>query len=192
MSARLNVEIDQGRCIRGARLAHRRRLRNRRPRGTAATRPARLTLGGTPPRVRTEGQLQSFLDDLESQQFAITTAFLTESYYQWRAETTHRAAETARLRNDLLNRRDYAAIVEAWDGKVQDSVLARHVALHRRAFRHSKADPALGLRYSDLQSPIRIRSGCSASCSTANAIPPLRSMSSLTRHMTERDVEPRS
>lgn len=115
----------------------------------------RLSLGGPPPRVRTEGDLRRFLDDLEAQLFAIRTAYSTEFYYQWRGETTHRAAETARLRNDILNRRDYAAIIEAWDGKVRDSVLARRLALHRRAFRQAKADPALVLRYSDLQVAIQ-------------------------------------
>lgn len=147
--------FHHGRCIHGARLALLAAAVGCGGHADARQAGERLTLGGPPPRVRTEAQLRSFLDDLESQQFAITTALQTESYYQWRGETTHRAAQTARLRNDILNRRDYAAIVEAWEGKVKDSVLARRLFLHRRAFRQSKADPALVLRYSDLQVAIQ-------------------------------------
>lgn len=112
---------------------------------------ARLTLGGPPPPITTEGQLRAFLDDLEDQQFAIGTALALEQYYQWRGETTHRVAQSTRLANDLLNRRDYAAVVDAWLGKVSDNTLARRVALHHRAFLQAKADPALVLAYADLQ-----------------------------------------
>ena len=116
---------------------------------------ARMTLGGPPPTVRTEADLKAFLDDLESQEFAINTALGIETYYQWRGETSHRAAATNALSNDLLNRRDYAAIVNAWQGKVADSTLARRVALHARAFLQAKANPRLVLALSDLQSAIQ-------------------------------------
>jgi peptidyl-dipeptidase A len=116
---------------------------------------ARMTLGGPPPAVRTEADLKAFLDDLESQQFAINTALGIETYYQWRGETTHRAAATNDLANDLLNRPDYAAIVNAWQGKVSDSTLARRVALHARAFLQAKANPRLVLALSNLQSAIQ-------------------------------------
>ncbi len=36
--------------------------------------PTRMTLGGPPPTVRTEADLKAFLDDLETQEFAIYTA----------------------------------------------------------------------------------------------------------------------
>ena len=115
----------------------------------------RMTLGGPPPAVRTEADLKAFLDDLESQQFAINTALGVETYYQWRGETTHRAAATNALANDLLNRRDYASIVNAWQGKVADSALARRVALHARAFMQAKAGPRLVIALSNLQSAIQ-------------------------------------
>ena len=115
----------------------------------------RLTLGGAPPPIQTEAQLRRFLDDLETQEFAIGTAQAVESYYQWRGETTHRVAATTRLANDLLNRRDYAAVVDAWRGKVQDSTLERRLELHQRAFLQAKADPRLVLALSDLQSTLQ-------------------------------------
>jgi peptidyl-dipeptidase A len=155
MSPRLDVEIKRSRWMRGARFALIAAFIGFAGRAAAQQSGQRLTLGGAPPRIRTEGQLRIFLDDLESQQFAINTARLIEAYYQWRGETTHRVAQTARLNNDLLNRRDYAAVVDAWDGKVKDSVLARRVALHRRAFKQSKADPGLVLAFSDLQVAIQ-------------------------------------
>ncbi len=116
---------------------------------------ARMTLGGAPPTVRTEADLKAFLDDLESQEFAINTALGVETYYQWRGETTHRAAATNALANDLLNHRDYAAIVNAWKGKVSDSTLARRVELHARAFLQAKANPRLVLALVTLQSAIQ-------------------------------------
>jgi peptidyl-dipeptidase A len=117
--------------------------------------PTRLTLAGPAPRVTTEQQLRAFLDDLESQQFAIGTALALESYYQWKGEATHRVAQDSRLSNDLLNRRDYAAIVDAWNGKVTDSTLARRVFLHHRAYLQARADPALVLALSDLATAIQ-------------------------------------
>lgn len=127
------------------------------PRGLRAQESVRvrMTLGGPPPAVRTEADLKAFLDDLESQQFAINTALGIETYFQWRGETTHRAAATNALANDLLNRPDYAAIVNAWQGKVSDSTLARRVALHARAFQQAKANPRLVLALSNLQSAIQ-------------------------------------
>ncbi|MFI5248782.1 MAG: hypothetical protein ACHQTF_02365 [Gemmatimonadales bacterium] len=116
---------------------------------------ARMTLGGAPPTVRTQADLKAFLDDLESQEFAINTALGVETYYQWRGETTHRAAATNALANDLLNHRDYAAIVNAWKGKVSDSTLARRVELHARAFLQAKANPRLVLALVTLQSAIQ-------------------------------------
>jgi peptidyl-dipeptidase A len=117
--------------------------------------PTRMTLGGPPPAVHTEAGLRAFLDELETQEFAINTAAGIETYYQWRGETSHRAAATARLANDLLNRPDYAAIVNAWQGKVSDSTLARRVTLHARAFLQAKADPHLVIALTDLQSAIQ-------------------------------------
>ena len=116
---------------------------------------ARMTLGGPPPTVRTEADLKAFLDDLESQEFAINTALGVETYYQWRGETTHRAAATNALANDLLNRPDYAAIVNTWKGKVSDSTLARRVDLHARAFLQAKANPRLVQALVTLQSAIQ-------------------------------------
>jgi peptidyl-dipeptidase A len=121
------------------------------PSAAQDTLPTRLTLGGPPPRVTTESQLRAFLDDLETQEFALNTALALETYYQWRGEPAHRVAETTRLTNDIFNRRDYAAVVDAWQGKVTDSVLARRLALHHRAFLQAKADPSLVLAFSDVQ-----------------------------------------
>jgi peptidyl-dipeptidase A len=126
-----------------------------RPLGAQDAAPTRMTLAGPPPTVRTEADLKAFLDDLESQEFAINTALGIETYYQWRGETSHRAAQTNALANDLLNRPDYAAIVNAWQGKVSDSTLARRVTLHARAFLQAKADPRLVLALASLQSAIQ-------------------------------------
>ena len=115
----------------------------------------RLTLGGRAPAVTTEAELRAFLDDLETQEFAIGTALELETYYQWRGETTHRVAATARLANDLLNRKDYAAVVDAWRGKVKESTLERRLQLHQRAFMQARADPRSVLALSDLQSAIQ-------------------------------------
>lgn len=115
----------------------------------------RMTLGGRPPAVKTEADLRAFLDELETQEFAINTALGIETYYQWRGATTHRVAATTRLANDLLNRPDYAAIVTAWRGKVMDSTLARRLELHERAFLQAQADPRLVLALSDLQSAVQ-------------------------------------
>lgn len=116
---------------------------------------ARLTLGGPPPAIRNEAQLRAFLDELETQQFAIGTALALESYYQWQGKTTHRVAATSRLASDLLSRKDYAAVVDAWRGKVTDSTLERRLELHQRAFLQAKADPRLVLALSDLQSGLQ-------------------------------------
>jgi hypothetical protein len=63
----------------------------------AAPAPARLTLAGPAPKVRTQAELVRFLDDLESQQFLLTNAVTTEAYYQWKGEAHHLTAPFARF-----------------------------------------------------------------------------------------------
>lgn len=123
--------------------------------GDRGASPTRLTLGGKPPAITSETDLRAFLDELESQEFAIGTAANLESYYQWRGETTNRSAQTQRLLNDLLNRPDYAAVVDAWWHKVADSTLERRLELHHRQFLQSKANPTQVIAYSDLQNAIQ-------------------------------------
>ena len=118
---------------------------------------ARLTLGGPAPAVRTEAQLASFLDDLETQEFALNEALVLEEYFQWKGLEPHRVAEDGRLLNDLHSRRDYAAIIERWHGRVTDPVLARRLELHHRDFLQSRVDPALPIELSDLQTALQDR-----------------------------------
>jgi hypothetical protein len=117
--------------------------------------PRRLALGGPAPSVESEAQLRAFLDELEAQEFALGEALGLEAYYQWRGEARHLVAETSRFVNDLRNRRDYAAIVERWRGHVGDPVLARRLELHHLAFLQSRADPALVIALSDLQTEMQ-------------------------------------
>lgn len=116
---------------------------------------ARLTLGGPAPVVRTEAQLRAFLDELEIQEFAISNALNVEQYYQWKGETRHFAGPFARLQADLVSRRDYAAVIERWRGKVRDSTLARRLLLHHRDFLIARADHRLPLRLVDLQAAVQ-------------------------------------
>ena len=120
-----------------------------------ASTAARLTLGGPAPVVRTEAQLRAFLDALEIQEFALTNATNVEQYYQWKGETRHFAGQFARLEADLTSRKDYAAVIEGWGGKVRDSTLARRLFLHHRDFLIARADPRLPLRLVDLQATVQ-------------------------------------
>ncbi len=117
--------------------------------------PTRLALGGAPPRVRTEAELVAFLDEFEAQELMVWEAGLLESYYQWKGETKHFAGPFWRFATDLLSRRDYAAVIERWRGRVSDSTLARRLALHHRDFLASRVDPALSIALSDLQTAIQ-------------------------------------
>ncbi len=120
-----------------------------------ATSPARLTLGGPPPAVRTEPQLGRFLDELEAQELMLFEANVLEAYYQWKGEAHHYAAPFARLVTDVLTRRDYAAVIDRWRGKVADSTLARRLELHHRDFLVSRADPRLALALVDQQAALQ-------------------------------------
>ncbi|HEX5386771.1 MAG TPA: hypothetical protein VFW66_08745 [Gemmatimonadales bacterium] len=117
--------------------------------------PTRLTLGGPPPRVRTEGELAAFLDELEAQELMVYEADGLEAYYQWKGETRHFAGPFARLAADLVSRRDYAAVIDRWRGKVKDSTLARRLELHHRDFLVSRVNPALSIALVDLQTAIQ-------------------------------------
>jgi hypothetical protein len=120
-----------------------------------ASAPARLAFGGPPPRVRTEAELRAFLDDLEAQEFAITSALSVEGYYQWKGETRHFTGQFARLLADLQSRRDYAAVIDRWRGRVRDSTLARRLFLHHRDFLLARVDPRLPLKLVDLQTGVQ-------------------------------------
>ena len=123
--------------------------------GLAQSQPARLTLGGPPPAVRTEAGLRAFLDGIEAQEMAIAEALSIESYNQWKGATAHRAGEFSRLLSDLTARKDYAAILERWHGRVKDSTLARRLFLDRRDFLLARVDPRLPIRLIDLQTAIQ-------------------------------------
>jgi hypothetical protein len=114
----------------------------------------RLTLGGQPPPITSEANLRGFLDELESQEFGLGTALGLEQYYQWRGEATNRATENARLLNDVFNRADYAAVVDAGRGKVADSLLARRLELRHLNFLQAKANPVQVVAYSDLHADL--------------------------------------
>lgn len=117
--------------------------------------PARLTLGGPAPAVRTEAELLGFLDELEAQELLLLEGNILEAYYQWKGEARHYAGPFGRFNTDLLSRRDYAAIVDRWAGRVKDSTLARRLALHRRDFLLARVDPALPIQLVNLQTSIQ-------------------------------------
>ena len=119
--------------------------------GACTAAPARLTLGGVPPQVRTEDELRMFLDDLEAQEMLLSIGLGIEEYHQWRGNSPHFVAEFSRLSNDLHGRRDYADVVDRWRGKVRDAQLARRLELHHRDFLQSRADPALVHELSEAQ-----------------------------------------
>jgi peptidyl-dipeptidase A len=121
---------------------------------TAAT-PDRLALGGPPPVVRTQAQLTRFVGELEAQELALYEALSLEGYYQWKGETHHYAAPFGRLLADLQTRRDYAAVIDHWRGKVSDSTLARRLELLHRDFLVSRADPHLAVALVDQQAAIQ-------------------------------------
>jgi peptidyl-dipeptidase A len=115
----------------------------------------RLALGGPPPRVRTEAELRAFLDELEAQELVLWEASSIEGYYQWKGETRHFAGPVGRLFTDLVSRRDYAAVIDRWQGRVKDSTLARRLFLHHRDFLTARADPRLPIALVDLQTGIQ-------------------------------------
>lgn len=117
--------------------------------------PARLTLGGPAPKVRTEAELVRFLDDLEAEQLLLTDATTTEAYYQWKGEAHHFTTAFARFLTDFQTRRDYAAIIERWRGKVADSTVARRLELLHRDFLVSRADPRLAIALADQQTALQ-------------------------------------
>ena len=117
--------------------------------------PARLSLGGLAPRVRTEAELKAFLDELEVQELALSNALSVEQYLQWKGETQHFAGPFARLLADLQSRKDYAALIDRWRGKVRDSTLARRLDLHHRDFLLARADPRLPIELVDLQARVQ-------------------------------------
>jgi peptidyl-dipeptidase A len=117
--------------------------------------PARLALGGPPPAVRTEAELVAFLDELEAQELLLWEGNVLEAYYQWKGETRHFAGPFGRFTSDLQTRRDYAAIIDRWQGRVQDSTLARRLALHHRDFLIARVDPALPIQLVNLQTAIQ-------------------------------------
>jgi hypothetical protein len=114
-----------------------------------------LPLGGPAPTVQTEHALRAFLDEFEAQEFMAYEALSLEGYYQWRGNEPHFVTPFTRFANDLQNRRDYAAIVEAWRGKVADTTLARRLDLHHRDFLQSRADPALVIALADASSAVQ-------------------------------------
>jgi hypothetical protein len=122
--------------------------------GPAASQ-SRLALGGPPPRVRTEAELRAFLDELEAQELVLWEASAIEGYYQWKGETRHFAGPVGRLFTDLVSRRDYAAVIDRWQGRVKDSTLARRLFLHHRDFLTARADPRLPIALVDLQTAIQ-------------------------------------
>jgi hypothetical protein len=125
------------------------------PVSAQTTAPSRLALGGPAPTVRTEAELTGFLDELEAQELLLLEGNVLEAYYQWKGETHHYAAPFGRFSNDLLSRRDYAAIIDRWHGRVKDSTLARRLALHHRDFLLARVDPALPIRLVNLQTSIQ-------------------------------------
>ena len=122
--------------------------------GPAASQ-SRLALGGPPPRVGTEAELRAFLDELEAQELVLWEASAIEGYYQWKGETRHFAGPVGRLFTDLVSRRDYAAVIDRWQGRVKDSTLARRLFLHHRDFLTARADPRLPIALVDLQTAIQ-------------------------------------
>ena len=81
--------------------------------------------------------------------------FALESYNQWKGATQHLVAAFGGFANDITSRRDYAAVIERWNGRARDSTLARRLALHHRDFLLSRADPALPIRLVSLQTAIQ-------------------------------------
>jgi peptidyl-dipeptidase A len=117
--------------------------------------PARLTLGGPPPPVHTEADLRRFLDELEAQEMMIFEGLSLELYYQWKGETRHFAGPFGRFVTDLQGRRDYAAVIDRWSGRVRDSTLARRLQLHHRDFLIARAGPGLATALVDQQTSIQ-------------------------------------
>jgi hypothetical protein len=120
-----------------------------------AGQPGRLALGAPAPRVRTEAELRNFLDELEAQELVLYEGATLEGYYQWKGETHHYAGPAARFVVDLQSRRDYAAVIDRWNGRVKDSTLARRLFLHHRDFLTAHTDPRLPLALVDLQTAIQ-------------------------------------
>jgi hypothetical protein len=120
----------------------------------AAT-PAHMGLGAAPPPIRSEADLTRFLDDLEAQQWALDRASTLETYAQWKGEPNHKVEAMNRLINDLSTRRDYARVIDQWNGRVRDSTLARRLQVQANYFLPAKADPAMAVRLGELQTAIQ-------------------------------------
>ncbi|MBA3522461.1 MAG: hypothetical protein H0T90_08175 [Gemmatimonadales bacterium] len=121
----------------------------------ADTARTHLSLGGAAPAISSEAELRNFLDDLEVQEFALGEAAALEWYYQWKGERYHQAGPVYRLIAELQTRRDYARVIERWQERVEDSVLARRLEIHAKDFLSAKADAALTLARADLQTAIQ-------------------------------------
>lgn len=121
----------------------------------AADAPYHLPLGGPAPQVTTEAQLRDFLDELEAQEFLVYEGVNLEGYYQWRGVEPHLVTPFSRFAADLRSRRDYAAVIEQWRGKVADPLLARRLDLHHRDFLQSRADPAQVIALADAQTAVQ-------------------------------------
>ncbi len=121
--------------------------------------PVRLALGGAAPAVETEEDLRRFVNDLEAQRFLLSNALNLETYHQWLGRTQHLAAEYTRFTNDLLARRDYAAVLARWRNRVTDPALARRVELLHRDFLQAQVDPALVRELGDARVALQDRVG---------------------------------
>lgn len=124
-----------------------------------AREPVRLALAGPVPPVDTEDELRRFVTDLEAQRFLLATALNLESYHQWVGRPQHLVAEYTRFTNDLLARRDYAAVLARWRDRVSDPVLRRRVELLHRDFRQAQVDPALVRELGDARVALQDRVG---------------------------------
>jgi len=125
------------------------------PHAARSAAPLHLPLGGAPPAVANEADLTGFLDELEAQELMVYEAQALEGYFQWRGDEPDYVTPFSRFGNDLRNRRDYAAVIEAWRGKVADTTLARRLEIQHKQFLQSRADPADVLRLSDVGSALQ-------------------------------------
>jgi len=114
-----------------------------------------LPLGGPAPKVETEAQLRAFLDEYEAQLLLVYEGTSLEGYYQWRGYEPHYVAPFSRFANDLRNRRDYAAIVDAWKSRVTDTTLARRLELLQKGFLQARAEPDQVIAYTNAQTAVQ-------------------------------------
>lgn len=113
--------------------------------------PEHMGLGGRVPTIKTESQLRRFLDDLESQRFLLTIGLGIEGFHQWVGSGPHLVTQFTRFNNQLLARKDYAAVIDRWRGKVKDPLLARRLEVQHADFLISRADPAVVQSLGDAQ-----------------------------------------